>query len=304
MERMRASLRAAAACGLGLAALAFAAPAGAADKPAETHGRTIGLAVTQYPFALYKGADDCPDGMAKAAKELYLDSVAPAERVRLQNVLGMAVAAAGLVLIESGAHSGNVTVLGFVLTLAAAFCWACGNIVVKFVHKVDVLGLVVWGAVVPPIPFLLLSWAFEGKAAIYHSLANLSVVGVSALIYLALIARFTRATMMDVLTQDYVRTARAKGLGQQKILYIHALKNAALPIVTVIGLSFGNLLNGTVIVEFIFTLPGIGNLLVGGINSRDYGMVQTLILFYALIFVLINCATDLVYRIFDPRVQF
>ncbi len=110
------------------------------------------------------------------------------ERVRLQNVLGMAVAAAGLVLIESGAHSGNVTVLGFVLTLAAAFCWACGNIVVKFVHKVDVLGLVVWGAVVPPIPFLLLSWAFEGKAAIYHSLANLSVVGVSALIYLALIA--------------------------------------------------------------------------------------------------------------------
>jgi hypothetical protein len=90
MERMRASLRAtlrmAGACGLGLAALAIALPAGAADKPAAAHGKTIGLAVTQYPFALYKGADDCPDGMAKAAKELYLDSVSPAERVRLQKL--------------------------------------------------------------------------------------------------------------------------------------------------------------------------------------------------------------------------
>ncbi|CAM5498114.1 EamA family transporter [Eoetvoesiella caeni] len=110
------------------------------------------------------------------------------ERMRPHHIAGMVVAAAGLGLIQYGAHAGNVTALGFVLTLAAAFCWACGNIVVKYTHKVDVLGLVVWGAVVPPIPFLLLSWAFEGKAAIYNSLANLSPVGFGALIYLALIA--------------------------------------------------------------------------------------------------------------------
>ena len=121
---------------------------------------------------------------------------------------------------------------------------------------------------------------------------------------IATMARITRTSVLEVLNEDYVRTARSMGWSELRVLFRHALKNAALPIVTVVGLSFGNLLNGTVIVEFIFTLPGIGNLLVGGINSRDYQMVQTLILFYAMIFVVINFATDLIYRVFDPRVQF
>lgn len=120
----------------------------------------------------------------------------------------------------------------------------------------------------------------------------------------ATLARITRTSVLEVLSEDYVRTARSMGWSELRVLFRHALKNAALPIVTVLGLSFGNLLNGTVIVEFIFTLPGIGNLLVGGINSRDYQMVQTLIVFYAMIFVLINFTTDLIYRVFDPRVQF
>ncbi|MBA4799627.1 MAG: ABC transporter permease [Rhizobiales bacterium] len=120
----------------------------------------------------------------------------------------------------------------------------------------------------------------------------------------ATLARITRTAVLEVLNEDYVRTARSMGWSELRVLFRHALKNSALPIVTVIGLSFGNLLNGTVIVEFIFTLPGIGNLLVGGMNSRDYQMVQTLIVFYAMIFVVINFATDLIYRVFDPRVQF
>jgi len=120
----------------------------------------------------------------------------------------------------------------------------------------------------------------------------------------ATLARITRTSVLEVLNEDYVRTARSMGWSELRVLFRHALKNAALPVVTVIGLSFGNLLNGTVIVEFIFTLPGIGNLLVGGMNSRDYQMVQTLIVFYAMIFVGINFATDLIYRVFDPRVQF
>ncbi|MBP2562083.1 peptide/nickel transport system permease protein [Neorhizobium galegae] len=121
---------------------------------------------------------------------------------------------------------------------------------------------------------------------------------------IATLARITRTSVLEVLNEDYVRTARSMGWSELHVLFRHALKNAALPIVTVIGLSFGNLLNGTVIVEFIFTLPGIGNLLVGGMNSRDYQMVQTLIVFYAMIFVAINFTTDLIYRVFDPRVQF
>ena len=121
---------------------------------------------------------------------------------------------------------------------------------------------------------------------------------------LATMARITRTAVLEVLSEDYVRTARAMGWSEMRVLFRHALKNAALPIVTVIGLSFGNLLNGTVIVEFIFTLPGIGNLLINGLNSRDYTMVQTLIVFYALLFIVINFVTDIVYRALDPRVSF
>ena len=120
----------------------------------------------------------------------------------------------------------------------------------------------------------------------------------------ATMARITRTSVLEVLGEDYIRTARSLGWSELRVLFRHGLTNAALPIVTVIGLSFGNLLNGTVIVEYIFTIPGIGTLLVNGINSRDYQMVQTLIVFYAVIFVSINFMTDLVYKKLDPRVRF
>jgi peptide/nickel transport system permease protein len=120
----------------------------------------------------------------------------------------------------------------------------------------------------------------------------------------ATMARITRTSVLEVLSEDYVRTARSMGWSELQVLFRHALKNAALPIATVVGLSFGNLLNGTVIVEFIFTIPGVGNLLINGINSRDYQMVQTLIVFYALLFVTINFVTDVIYKTLDPRVQF
>jgi peptide/nickel transport system permease protein len=120
---------------------------------------------------------------------------------------------------------------------------------------------------------------------------------------IATMARITRTAVLEVLSEDYIRTARSLGWSELRVLFRHALKNAALPIVTVIGLSFGSLLNGTVIVEFIFTIPGLGSLLVNGINSRDYQLVQTLIVFYALVFVTVNFLTDLIYRKLDPRVQ-
>jgi peptide/nickel transport system permease protein len=121
---------------------------------------------------------------------------------------------------------------------------------------------------------------------------------------MATIARITRTAVLEVLSEDYVRTARSMGWSELRVLFRHGLKNAALPIVTVIGLSFGTLLNGTVIVEFIFTIPGLGSMLVAGINSRDYQLVQTLIVFYALFFVTVNFLTDLAYKKIDPRVQF
>jgi peptide/nickel transport system permease protein len=119
----------------------------------------------------------------------------------------------------------------------------------------------------------------------------------------ATVARITRTAVLEVLSEDYIRTARAMGWSELRVLFRHGLKNAALPIVTVIGLSFGHLLNGTVIVEFIFTIPGLGSMLINGINSRDYQLVQTLIVFYALFFVSVNFLTDIAYKKLDPRVQ-
>lgn len=127
---------------------------------------------------------------------------------------------------------------------------------------------------------------------------------VLAISQIATLARITRTSVLEVLNEDYVRTARSLGMSEMLVVFRHALKNAMLPIITVVGLSFGNLLNGTVIVEFIFSIPGIGTLLIYGINSRDYPLVQNVILFYALVFVVINFVTDMVYKKVDPRVQF
>jgi peptide/nickel transport system permease protein len=138
-----------------------------------------------------------------------------------------------------------------------------------------------------------------------HFLQRIALpVMVLSVTQVATMARITRTAVLEVLSEDYIRTARSLGWSEIRVLFRHALKNAALPIVTVVGLSFGSLLNGTVIVEFIFNIPGIGSLLVNGINSRDYQMVQNLIIVYALIFVTINFVTDLVYRKIDPRVNF
>lgn len=120
----------------------------------------------------------------------------------------------------------------------------------------------------------------------------------------ATLARIARTSVLEVLNEDYIRSARSLGLSEVKAVFRHGLRNAMLPIITVVGLSFGNLLNGTVITEFIFSIPGVGTLLVNGINSRDYPLVQVVILVYSMLFILVNLLTDLIYKKFDPRVQF
>ena len=119
----------------------------------------------------------------------------------------------------------------------------------------------------------------------------------------AIIARLTRSSMLEVLGQDYVRTARAKGLAWWGVVVRHALKNALIPVITIFGLQFGNLLAGAVIVETVFSRPGIGRLIVGGILSKDFPLVQGTILFVATVYVLINVLVDLAYAFVDPRIR-
>ena len=135
-------------------------------------------------------------------------------------------------------------------------------------------------------------------------LANLILPAIAlALLYIALIARITRATMLDVLSQDYVRTARAKGVGQGGILFVHALKNAAVPIVTVIGFGFAALISGAVVTESVFAIPGVGRLVTDAILRRDYPIIQGVVLLFSALYVLINLGVDLLYTVFDPRIR-
>lgn len=119
----------------------------------------------------------------------------------------------------------------------------------------------------------------------------------------ALITRFTRAAMLDVLSEDYVRTAKAKGAGPSRVVLKHALKNALIPIITVIGLSIALLVAGAVVTETVFGLPGVGNLVVQAVLRRDYPVIQGALLVVAAIYVLINFAVDMLYLAVDPRVR-
>ncbi|WP_336812894.1 ABC transporter permease [Bosea sp. MMO-172] len=120
----------------------------------------------------------------------------------------------------------------------------------------------------------------------------------------ALIMRFTRASMLDVLGDDYIRTARAKGLGEQKVVLTHALKNALIPILTVLGLTAAVLISGAVVTETVFGLPGVGNLVVSAVLRRDYPVIQGALLVIAGLYVLINFAIDMLYLLVDPRVRY
>lgn len=120
----------------------------------------------------------------------------------------------------------------------------------------------------------------------------------------ALISRVTRSSMLEVLRQDYIRTARAKGLIERVVIYKHALRNALLPVVTIMGLSLGWMLAGSVVLEMVFARPGMGRLLVRGILMRDYPVVQGMLLFLSLCVVLANLVADLVYAFLDPKIRY
>jgi peptide/nickel transport system permease protein len=123
-------------------------------------------------------------------------------------------------------------------------------------------------------------------------------------VYIALIARITRASMLDVLQQDYIRTARSKGVAQNSILFVHALKNAAVPIITIIGIGVALLIGGAVVTESVFAIPGLGRLTLDAILRRDYPVIQGVVLIFSFVYVLVNLIIDLIYTLVDPRIRY
>ncbi|MCP5264755.1 MAG: ABC transporter permease [Burkholderiaceae bacterium] len=142
----------------------------------------------------------------------------------------------------------------------------------------------------------------EGFGGFIHRLIMPSAA--LAVIFVALIARMTRTSVLEVLNEDYVRTARAKGLPQLKVLIRHALRNAAVPIVTVIGIAIAVLISGVVVTESVFAIPGLGSLTVDAVLGRDYPTVQTMILLFSVVYVVINLVIDLLYTVLDPRIRY
>jgi peptide/nickel transport system permease protein len=136
-------------------------------------------------------------------------------------------------------------------------------------------------------------------------LQNLALPAINlGLIMAAYITRVTRSAMLEVLNQDYVRTARAKGLTFATIIWRHCMRNAMIPVVTVVGLYLGILIGNSVLTEIVFNRPGLGKLIIGALNQRDYPMLQGMMVIYTLIVVLVNLITDLTYGLIDPRIKY
>jgi peptide/nickel transport system permease protein len=198
--------------------------------------------------------------------------------------------------------------------LGVIAAWKRGTFIDRFVMGLSVVGfsvpVFVIGYVLIQIFAIDLRW-FPVQG--YRSIANgfgpfferliLPTVSLS-FIYVALIARMTRASMLDVLSEDYVRTARAKGVGEAGVLLRHGLRNAAVPVITVIGSGFALLISGVVVTESVFNLPGIGRLTVDAVLSRDYPVIQGLILLTSGVYLGVNLLIDVAYTLLDPRIRY
>ena len=210
-----------------------------------------------------------------------------------------------------------VTLLFAIVTavpLGVLAAWKAGTLIDRIVMGIAVAGfsvpVFVVGYILAYVFALELGWLpVQGYTPIERGLwpwlSNLILPAVTlGLVYIALIARVTRATMLDVLSQDYVRTARAKGLAQRVVLFVHALKNAAVPIVTVIGIGIALLIGGAVVTETVFAIPGLGRLTVDAILRRDYPVIQGVVLLFSFTYVIVNLAIDLFYTVLDPRIRY
>ena len=207
-----------------------------------------------------------------------------------------------------------VLAIGIAVPLGVAAAWKAGSWIDRLVMAFAVFG---FSVPVFVISYLLayvfaleLDWLpVQGYTPISRGLwpwlQNLILPSIAlGTVYIALIARITRATMLEVLAQDYIKTANAKGVGERGILFVHALKNASVPIVTVIGLGIALLIGGAVVTESVFVIPGLGRLTVDAILRRDYPVIQGVVLLFSFAYVLVNLGIDLSYMLLDPRIRY
>jgi peptide/nickel transport system permease protein len=198
--------------------------------------------------------------------------------------------------------------------LGVIAAWKHGTWIDRFVMALSVLGfsvpVFVIGYVLIEIFAIDLRWLpVQGFKSINSGLGPfverliLPTLTLS-FIYVALIARMTRASMLNVMDEDYIRTARAKGIGEMAVLLRHGLRNAAVPVITVIGTGFALLISGVVVTESVFNLPGIGRLTVDAVLARDYPVIQAMILLTSLIYVTVNLLIDVAYTLLDPRIRY
>ena len=204
--------------------------------------------------------------------------------------------------------------ISIAITLGILAAWKAGSLLDR-----AVMGLAVTGFSVPVfvvgyilVYFLALQWRVlpvQGyvplSEGLWPWLRHLILPSFAlGLAYVALIARITRASMLEVLAEDYIRTASAKGVATMPMLLRHALKNAAVPIITVIGIGVALLMSGVVITESVFNIPGVGRLVVDAIQRRDYPIIQGVMVVFAAVYVLINLVIDILYSFIDPRIRY
>src|SRR4051794_9847621 len=204
--------------------------------------------------------------------------------------------------------------VGIAVPMGVLAAWKQGTLIDRFVMVLAVFGfsvpVFVVGYLLAYFFALELDWfPVQGYTPIANGLgpwlSNLVLPSIAlGGVYIALIARITRATMLEVLSQDYIRTAKAKGVGSRTVLFLHALKNAAVPIVTVIGIGVALLIGGAVVTESVFAIPGLGRLVVDAILRRGYPVIQGFVLLFSFVYVLVNLGVDLLYPLFDPRIRY
>jgi peptide/nickel transport system permease protein len=280
------------------------------------------------PAAIIAGDNATSEQIDAIRKKLGLDDPLPVQFIRwvshvVQGDLGISIFSNEPVLKLVGQRleptvSLAMTTLFVAVTLAVTFgvvaAWKAGTWVDRLLMVISVVGFSVPVFVVGYLLIYLfaieLRWLpVQGYTPIAEGLGgwarNLVLPSVAlGLAYVALIARITRASMLDVLSEDYIRTAKAKGVANNSMLLKHALKNAGVPIVTVIGIGVALLISGVVITETVFNIPGIGRLVVDAIAKRDYPIIQGVILIFSGVYVLVNLLVDLSYTLIDPRIRY
>lgn len=271
------------------------------------------------PAVLLAGLESSPEVVARIRADLGLDQPLYVQFWRflsgaLQGDLGTSLRTGAPVIEEIATRFPHTLRLALGATLLATGLGMVTGILAAIWHNR------VWDHVIMVLTLLAVSTPSYWLALMLMLLFSLYLgwlpsIGVGSALHLVLpivtlgaqsagtIARMTRAAMLDVLRQDYIRTARSKGLGEWPVILKHALRNALIPVLTIVGLRFGGLLAGTVLVESVFAIPGVGRVVVDAVLVRDYPMVQGAVLFLATIVIVTNMVVDMLYGVVDPRVR-